>query len=143
MIKTRVWICSSSRGKSLSTFWVVKNDAPFDSRIFLSAALLRFIRRMVVLKHAWLISFIELDAAPEYVSSFKIYGPSLLAQRGTEGKSIQRKIQYTWATKAQHCYYFILQKTQSIMVQIDLPPWNFFHFDQNVWILRGETQTRK
>ena len=91
MTETRVWICSSSRGKTLATFWVVENNDLFYSRIFPSTELPKFIRRVIVLKHVWLNSFPELDEAPSYVSSFKIYGPILLVQRGTEGKSIWRK----------------------------------------------------
>ena len=88
MTKTRVCICSSSRGKALATFLVVENDAPFDSSIFPSMALPKFIRRVKVLKKAWVISFIELDEAPASVGSFKIYRPILLARRDTEGKFI-------------------------------------------------------
>ena len=58
---------------------------------FPSAARIKFIKRVGVLNHAWLISFIELDAAPASVSTFKIYGLGLLAQGGNEGKVIRRK----------------------------------------------------
>ena len=72
-----------------------RKNAPFDSRIFPFVAFLKFIMRVRVLNHDWIIAFIELDAAPASVSSFKIYGTRLLSQRGIEGKSIQRKIQDT------------------------------------------------
>ena len=91
MIKIIVYFCYSSRGKALASLWVVENDAPFYSSIFLSAAVLKFIRRLIFLMHAWLISFLELDEALSSVSSFKIYRPRLLEQRFTEGEFIIRK----------------------------------------------------
>ena len=110
IIEKRYFICSSSREKALATFWVIEKDALFDSRINLSAALLKIIRIVTILNHAWIISFIELDASPTYVIRFKIYGPGIFSQRGTEGKFIQRKIQDTWATKSQQCYCWISKK---------------------------------
>ena len=77
--------------QSTSNIWFVEKYAPFDSRIFPSAAILNLISRGIVLKHAGLILFLELDVSSASVSSFKIYGPRLLAQRGIGGKFIQTK----------------------------------------------------
>ena len=143
IIETRVCIRYSSRGKALAIFWVVENDDAFDSRIFLSVALPKFIRRVRVLNHAWLISFLELDEVQESVSSFKIYGPSLLAQRGTEGKSNRRKNQRHLSDKSTTVLSLnfpinsVNNGTNGSIIMI------FSHLEQQVWIFKRRAANKK
>ena len=131
------------KSQSTSNILSRRKRCPIWFNDFPSAAPQKFIRRIRFSKHTLVITFLELHEAPASVNRFKIYGPSLLTKRGTEGKFIQRKNQDTWARKAQLCYCCIFQQTQSIMVQMGMPSWEFSHLEQKVWIFNEKSRKQE